>query len=204
MTDRADEHWDGVYAMKGTDRVSWFQVRPATSLRLLEAFGDTALSVIDVGAGTSTLVDELLARGWHDITVLDVSNEALELVRTRLASQGLAATAVVCDLLGWIPERTYDVWHDRAVLHFLTQPQDRARYVETAAQAVRPGGHLVIGAFAEDGPTRCSGLPTARYNAQELSSIFIAGFDLVHSEREEHRTPDGTAQSFTWAALRRR
>lgn len=204
MTDGADEHWDGVYATRATDGVSWFQARPATSLRLLEAFGDTAGSVIDVGAGTSTLVDELLALGWGDVTVLDVSNEALELVRTRLASRGLAASAVVCDLLQWIPERTYDVWHDRAVLHFLTQPQDRTRYVETAAQAVRPGGHLVIGAFAEDVPTRCSGLATMRYSVQELASVFSAGFDLVHSERGEHRTPDGTAQSFTWAVLRRR
>lgn len=204
MNDRADEHWDGVYATRATDGVSWFQARPATSLRLLEAFGDTAGSVIDVGAGTSTLVDELLALGWGDVTVLDVSNEALVLVRTRLASRGLAASAVVCDLLQWIPERTYDVWHDRAVLHFLTQSQDRTRYVETAAQAVRPGGYLMIGAFAEDGPTRCSGLPTARYNAQELAAVFSSDFDLVHREREEHRTPDGTAQSFTWAVLRRR
>ena len=204
MTDRADDHWDDVYTTKAADGVSWFQARPGTSLRLLKAFGDTAGSVVDVGAGASTLVDELLVLGWSDVTVLDVSNEALELVRTRLASQGLAASAVVCDLLGWVPERSYDVWHDRAVLHFLTQSQDRARYVETAAQAVGPRGHLVIGAFAEDGPTRCSGLPTTRYNAWELAAVFRSDFDLVHSEREEHQTPDGTAQSFTWAVLRRR
>ena len=204
MTDPASEHWDDVYATKGTDRVSWYQARPATSLRLLEAVGETAGSVIDVGADASTLVDELLARGWSDITVLDVSNEALDLVRARLASRGLAATAVACDLLTWVPERTYDVWHDRAVLHFLNQPGDRARYVETAAQAVSPGGHLVIGAFAEDGPTRCSGLATTRYSAEKLGSLFRAGFELVHAEREEHHTPDGTAQSFTWAVLRRR
>jgi len=96
------------------------------------------------------------------------------------------------------------VWHDRAVVHFLTQPQDGTRYAETVAQAVKPGGHLVIGAFAEDGPSRCSGLSTARYSAQELASVFSADFDLVHSEREEHHTPDGTAQSFTWAVLWRR
>ena len=95
------------------------------------------------------------------------------------------------------------MWHDRAVLHFLTQSQDRARYVDTAAQAVRPGGHLVIGAFAEDGPTRCSGLATTRYSEQELAAVFSADFDLLHSEREEHHTPDGTAQAFTWAVLRR-
>ncbi len=204
MTDPASEHWDDVYATKGTDRVSWYQARPATSLRLLEAVGETAGSVIDVGAGASRLVDELLARGWSDITMLDVSNAALDIVRTRLASRGLAATAVAGDLLTWEPERAYDVWHDRAVLHFLTQPQDRARYVETAARAVRPGGHLVIGAFAEDGPTRCSGLVTSRYGAKQLASLFSGGFEPVHAEREEHHTPDGTAQSFTWAVLRRR
>ena len=204
MTDPASAHWDDVYATKGTDRVSWYQARPATSLRLLEAVGETAGGVIDVGAGASTLVDELLARGWSDITVLDVSNEALDLVRARLASRGLAATAVACDLLTWVPERTYDVWHDRAVLHFLSQPEDRARYVETAARAVRPGGHLVIGAFAEDGPTRCSGLATTRYSAEKLGSLFSADFELVHTEREEHHTPDGALQSFTWAMLRRR
>ncbi len=136
--------------------------------------------------------------------MLDVSNEALGLVRTRLASRGLAVAAVACDLLCWVPERIYDVWHDRAVLHFLTQPEDRARYVETATQAVLPGGHLVIGAFAEGGPTRCSGLTTARYNAKELASLFSGDFELVHSERDEHHTPDGTAQPFTWAVLRRR
>lgn len=96
------------------------------------------------------------------------------------------------------------MWHDRAVLHFLTQPQDRARYVATAARAVRSGGYLVVGAFAEDGPTRCSGLTTARYSAEKLGSLFRAGFELVHAEREEHHTPDGAAQSFTWAVLRRR
>ena len=106
MTDPASEHWDDVYATRAADRVSWFQARPATSLRLIEDFGDTAGSVIDVGAGASTLVDELLALGWGDVTVLDVSNEALDLTRTRLASQGLAATATTCDLLTWVPERT--------------------------------------------------------------------------------------------------
>lgn len=204
MTDPASEHWDDVYATKAADRVSWFQARPATSLRLIEDFGDRAGSVIDVGAGASTLADELLVQGWSDVTVLDVSNDALDLTRTRLASQGLAATATTCDLLTWVPERTYDVWHDRAVLHFLTQPQDRARYVATAARAVRSGGYLVVGAFAEDGPTRCSGLTTARYSAEKLGSLFRAGFELVHAEREEHHTPDGAAQSFTWAVLRRR
>ena len=204
MADLAREHWDDVYTTKGTVAVGWYQARPVTSLRLLEAFGDPAGNVIDVGAGASTLVDELLAQGWTDITVLDVSSEALEIVRARLARRGLAATAVACDLLTWEPQRTYDVWHDRAVLHFLTETEDRARYVATAAQAVRSGGHLVIGAFAEDGPTQCSGLTTTRYSPKELASLFSHDFELVHSEREEHHTPGGTAQSFTWAVLRRR
>ena len=204
MTEPAVKHWDGVYVNKGIAAVSWFQARPETSLRLLAAFCAQAGSVIDVGAGASTLADELLERGWNDVTVLDVSSAALDLVRRRLAERKVAVAVVVGDLLAWDPDRTYDVWHDRAVLHFLTQKSDRGRYVDTAARAVPPGGHLIIGAFAEDGPTQCSGLSTARYTCQELVAVFKADFELVHAEREEHHTPDGVMQPFTWVVLRHR
>ena len=203
MTDHTGEHWDHVYATKAADSVSWFQARPEPSLRLIEEFGDTTGSVLDVGAGASTLADELLAHGWRDVTVLDVSSEALHIVQGRLASHGVSVSAVVCDLLEWVPQRTYDVWHDRAVLHFLTQPEDWARYIETATHAVRLGGHLVIGTFAEDGPTHCSGLATARYSADELGTLFTTGFVLKHVERTEHHTPEGSPQPFTWVVLQR-
>lgn len=198
------QHWDDVYGTKGAEDVSWFQLRPDTSLRLLTGVGNPAASVIDVGAGASSLADELLGRGWQDVTVLDVSAEALALVTARLAGRQPPVKAVVADLLSWVPERSYDLWHDRAVLHFLTEAGDRSRYVQTAAGALGPGGHLVVGTFAEDGPTHCSGLPTARCSATEIAALFGDHFQTVHAEREEHHTPSGTAQPFTWVVLRRR
>jgi SAM-dependent methyltransferase len=193
-------HWDEVYATKPADTVSWFQPVPEVSLRLVESVGHPSSAFIDVGAGASTLVDELVERGWTDLTVLDVSAEAMHVRQGRAA----AVTPVISDVLTFEPQRTFDIWHDRAVLHFLTEPADVARYVELATRAVRPGGHLVIGTFAEDGPTQCSGLPTVRYDAEALTAAFGDAFTLVHSEREEHRTPWGAVQPFTWVVLRRR
>lgn len=204
MTGAAQEHWDAVYRTTAPDDVSWFQARPATSLRLLSEVAGQADAVLDVGAGASTLADELLDAGWADVTVLDVSEAALAQVRDRLAGRHPEVRVVVADLLRWVPERTYDVWHDRAVLHFLTDEGDRARYARTAALAVPSGGHLVVGAFAEDGPPRCSGLPTVRYGALQLAAVLGDTVDLVHAEREEHRTPGGVVQPFTWVVLRRR
>lgn len=203
MTEDPAQHWDGVYGQRGAEDVSWFQPRPETSLRLIASVAGPTSSVVDVGAGASTLADELLDRGWRDVTVVDVSAEALALVTARLAARQASVTAVVTDLLDWVPDRTYDLWHDRAVLHFLTDPDDRSRYARTAAAAVRPGGHLVVGTFAEDGPSQCSGLPTARCSAADLQALFAEHAELVHTEREEHRTPAGVAQPFTWVVLRR-
>lgn len=204
MTQDPVQHWDRVYEAHGSEDVSWFQPHPETSLRLIASVADPASSVVDVGAGASTLADELLDRGWRDVTLLDVSAEALALVTARLAGRQPSVTAVVTDLLDWVPDRSYDLWHDRAVLHFLTDQHDRSRYVQTAAAAVRRGGHLVVGTFAEDGPSQCSGLPTARWSAADLEALFAEHADLVHAEREEHRTPGGVVQPFTWVVLRRR
>jgi SAM-dependent methyltransferase len=194
--------------------VSWFQRKPTTSLRLLTSVAPPSSTVIDIGAGASTLADSLLKAGWSDVTVLDVSATALALVRDRFGvmvrdqpsdqlgeGQG-AASFVVADVLSWKPERTYDAWHDRAVFHFLVRPEQREQYVATAASAIRPGGFLVLGTFAADGPTQCSGLPTSRYDAEALAEVFAAAFTLEHSEREEHVTPGGAVQPFTWAVLR--
>jgi SAM-dependent methyltransferase len=195
-------HWDGVYATRPLDQVSWHQHRATTSLRLLACSSDPSASVLDVGAGASTLADDLLRAGYRDVTVLDVSAHALAAVRDRLGDRA-GLTCVVADLLAWQPDRTYDVWHDRAVFHFLVEPADRALYVATAARAVAPGGVLVLGAFAADGPTACSGLPTARYDADDLAALFTDSFSVEHTEREEHRTPTGAVQPFTWLVLRR-
>lgn len=197
-------HWDAVFSSRAPTEVSWFQPRPDTSVRLLSAHVPPQGAVVDVGAGTSALVDALLAAGRTDVTLVDVSAAALDAVRERLGERAASVGLVVCDVLAWRPQRTYAAWHDRAVFHFLTAEQDRAAYVALAARAVEPGGVLVLGTFAEDGPTACSGLPTARYDAAALAHLFAPAFRLVAHEREEHRTPAGAVQPFTWVVLARR
>lgn len=199
----AAEHWDRVYAVNPPETVSWFQEDPGTSLRLLTAAGDPAMPVIDVGAGRSPLAAALLAAGWSDVTVLDVSVRALEQVVAQLADYQEALTLVVADLLDWTPTRSYRAWHDRAVFHFLVEQADRAGYVATARRAVAPGGALVLGTFALEGPTSCSGLAAARYDASGLAQEFAPDFVLERAETEQHATPAGTIQPFTWVVLRR-
>ena len=195
------QHWNGVYTPRPADSVSWYQARPDTSLRLLAQAAPDG-PVLDVGGGTSTLADELLGAGRDDVTVLDVSAAALDHVRRRLgAHPGLRLVAA--DLLRWQPDRAYAAWHDRAVLHFLVDRGDQAAYARAAAQAVRPGGAAVMGVFAPDGPTSCSGLPTARHSADSVAALLGPAFELEHAEREDHITPTGSRQAFAWAMLRR-
>lgn len=194
------QHWDHVFRTKDTRELSWNQETPDTSLAMI---ADTPGSVIDVGAGSSTLVDELLADGRTDLTVLDISEAALELTRRRLAHRAELVSFEVADITAWVPQRTYEVWHDRALFHFLTDPADQSRYADLATRAISPGGALVLGAFAEDGPTHCSGLPTARYSAESLADRFPVGFDLEEHKRETHETPARTEQPFSWVKLRR-
>ena len=198
----AAAHWDGVYTTKPSESLSWFQQDPLVSLRLLHAAAPPPRSVIDVGAGTSALPDHLLDQGWSDVTVLDVSAAALSQTRKRLGRRADNVTFIRADLLGWPPARTFDAWHDRAVFHFLTRSADQDRYVALTAQAVTAGGVVILGVFAADGPTRCSGLPTARYDAPSLARAFSPVFRLEHHEREEHRTPSHGIQPFTWVVLR--
>ncbi len=195
-------HWDSVFETKASDEVSWFQAMPTTSLRLLERWASPTGSVIDIGAGASTLVDVLLDGGWQDMTVLDVSAAALTKVSNRLGEGAEAVTFIAADVRSWQPNRTYDAWHDRAAFHFLVEQADRDRYVAMAAHAVTPGGVVVLAAFADDGPTECSGLPTSRYDTDELAHAFGPAFALEHAEREEHTTPFGTIQPFSWVVLR--
>ena len=197
---RAGRHWNAVYVDKAPDTVSWYQPDPAMSVRLLRAAAPPPASVIDVGAGASLLADRLLAAGWSDVTVLDIAATASPLVRERA---GPAVQAITADVLSWAPPRTYDAWHDRAVFHFLTSPQDRVRYLDVATAAIRAGGALVVGTFAPDGPEQCSGLPTMRYGPAQLAAEFAAAFDLAGSATEQHHTPWGAMQPFTWVVLRR-
>jgi 2-polyprenyl-3-methyl-5-hydroxy-6-metoxy-1,4-benzoquinol methylase len=204
VSESSESHWEHVYRSRPANELSWFQTTPTTSVRLCESAIAGRGSILDVGAGSSSLIDVLLAKSFADLTVLDVSGTALDSVRKRLAGRGQQVNLVQADVLEWEPERTFDVWHDRAVFHFLGRPEDRSCYVRVAAAAVRAGGTLVIATFASDGPTHCSGLPVSRYDATELAAEFEIFFELVHSEREEHRTPVGVVQPFTWAVLRRR
>ncbi len=196
------EHWEHVYASKAHDDVSWFEPTPETSLALVLSEG-VPRSVVDVGAGASALADGLLAAGVASVTVLDLSESALEATRERLSAWGDALTTVCGDVLEWRPSAAYDVWHDRAVFHFLTEAADRAAYRDRVAAALRPGGLLVVGTFAADGPEQCSGLPTARYDVDALVAELGDGFDVVRTQRTEHHTPWGTVQPFSWVVLRR-
>ena len=197
-------HWEQVYRSKSPQAVSWFQPEAAVSLRLIRAATDNRAAVIDVGGGASTLVDGLLDAGYRDLTVLDLSGAALAAARERLGARATGVHWLEADaLLAQLPARAYDVWHDRAVFHFLTAPDERAAYVRQVLHAVKPGGHVIVASFAEDGPLQCSGLPVMRYAPDELHAQFGAPFTLLHHEREEHRTPGGTVQQFVYCFCRK-
>ena len=200
MSDERADHWDAVFASRDLDSVSWFEEMPTHSAELLRAQPG---SVIDIGAGASRLPGALLADGRDDITLLDISHEALAVTRERLGPGEDRVAYIVSDVLCWEPSRTYDAWHDRAVLHFLTAPADQAAYVDRAAQALSAGGLLVLATFGPDGPTSCSGLPTARFSSDDIAALFAPAFDLTHAETRMHLTPGDAGQQFTWAAARR-
>lgn len=190
-------HWDRVYR-RATDAVSWYQEVPERSLRLLTKAVPSG-HIVDVGAGASGLAANLVTRGYS-VTLVDVSHRALELDRDRLKDH---VAYVEADVLEWEPAEQVDGWHDRAFFHFLVNPSDQARYVELATQTISPDGALVMGVFAADGPTSCSGLPTSGHDSKDLAELFSAEFTLETSEREMHRTPTGAVQPFTWVVLRR-
>lgn len=197
-------HWDTVYTSKRPDEVSWFQREPTVSLELIrKAAPSLAAAIIDVGGGASVLVDRLLGAGYRDVTVLDVSQAALDVARERLASAAASVTWLDADILtAALPQAAFDVWHDRALFHFLTDADDRARYIRQARQSLKPGGSIVIATFAHDGPTKCSGLPVVRYTTDGLQQEFGAAFRLVETVREEHVTPSGSTQAFVYCVLR--
>ncbi len=197
-------HWENVYQTKGERDVSWFQECPEISLDLIRATGaNVNSSIVDIGGGASRLVDALVAEGFAAITVLDVSEKALATAKARLGPQCAGVQWIVADVTAWEPSQTYDVWHDRAAFHFLTEPEDRAAYVERILRAVRPGGHVIIGTFAPDGPERCSGLPVVRHDAASLAKILGPGCELIESRNQAHQTPMGATQRFQFSRFRR-
>jgi 2-polyprenyl-3-methyl-5-hydroxy-6-metoxy-1,4-benzoquinol methylase len=193
------QHWEDVYKSKDSRGVSWFQEHAERSLQMIRSVGGHRPSVLDVGGGASTLVDDLLADGCADVSVLDLSEAALDVARARLGRRASQVKWIAGDIREAIlPEAAYDVWHDRAVFHFLVEPADRAAYVRQAMRAVRPGGHVIVATFAPDGPDRCSGLPVMRYAPDALHAEFGPSFELVEHVREAHTTPSGSAQSFVY------
>jgi SAM-dependent methyltransferase len=202
-TDRK-AHWENVYAAKGEAEVSWFQATPVPSLELLELVGaQPSSAIIDIGGGASRLVDCLLARGFENVTVLDLSATALASARARLGDKGDKVKWITADATQWRPPENYDVWHDRATFHFLTREEEQSAYIQRLRQALRRGGHAIIGTFAPDGPEKCSGLPVARHDAESLSAILGADFVLVDSRRHEHATPWQAVQKFQFSTFRR-
>jgi ubiquinone/menaquinone biosynthesis C-methylase UbiE len=200
------EHWETVYSTKRTNTVSWFQEHAETSRRLIRATGvPVDGSIIDVGGGASTLVDDLLADGFRQVTVLDISSAALAAAQRRLGSIASAVHWQEADITQTaLPAHAYDVWHDRAVFHFLTTPGARAAYIDNMRRSVKPGGHVVIATFGPQGPKRCSGLPVCRYDAATLSKELGDDFTLVESLLDVHRTPGGASQQFIYCHFRLR
>ena len=197
-------HWETVYRTKAPDAVSWYAPHLDTSLALIKrSAASTSSAIIDVGGGEATLVDDLLARGYTDVSVLDISAEAIRVARERLGPQGGQVDWLVADITqADLAQGRYDVWHDRAVFHFLLDPEQRAAYVRQVARAMRPGGSVIVATFGPEGPTTCSGLDIVRYDADGLHDEFGPAFRLVDSAIELHRTPFGTTQQFVYCFCR--
>jgi ubiquinone/menaquinone biosynthesis C-methylase UbiE len=198
------QHWEKIYSIKH-DTVSWFQEHADLSVRLIHntRLGKNA-AIIDVGGGASKLVDDLVTEGYADLTVLDLSSSAIAVAKQRLGIYADAIHWIEGDItLIELPIHRFDIWHDRAVFRFLTDPSDRHAYVERVMKAVRPGGHVIVATFAEDGPDQCSGLPVMRYRPEALHDEFGDAFLLVEHEKETHHTPSGTVQQFVYCYCRK-
>ncbi len=197
-----DAHWEKVYREKSPDAVSWYQASPEPTLNALDQLGvDPRSSLIDIGGGASTLVDALLERGWTDLTVLDVAAPALEASKARLGSLADKVHWIVSDITTWQPERTYDVWHDRAVFHFLTEPRQREAYRKALLAGLATKGLLIMATFALDGPDKCSGLSVQRYDAETLAHELGPQLTMIANWREQHTTPWGSHQAFNWCVF---
>jgi hypothetical protein len=198
-------HWDEAYRAKAETQLSWYQLSPGRSLGLIKSAAPNHVSsIIDVGGGASSLVDGLLADGYSDVTVLDVSEIALGRSKARLGGLADKVSWIVADITQWQPQRTWAVWHDRAVFHFLTGTKDQDAYIAALKAATKSGSVAIMSTFALDGPERCSGLPVQRYNSIMLAARIGGSFELVSGESESHTTPWGSTQKFAYAILRRR
>jgi 2-polyprenyl-3-methyl-5-hydroxy-6-metoxy-1,4-benzoquinol methylase len=198
-------HWENVYTRKGEREVGWFQENPAPSLELIAQLTATPdAAIIDVGGGASRLVDNLIEKGFRNITVLDLSASALDAAKTRLGERSAKVHWIITDVTSFEPPQAYDIWHDRAAFHFLTEASDRAAYIARLEQALKIGGHAIIATFALDGLDRCSGLPVVRHDAASLGRALGPGVELIRAKRHEHATPWGSPQIFQFSVFRRR
>ena len=200
----AQSHWDNIYSKKAPDAVSWYRPHLETSLKLIEsAAPGLSASIIDIGGGESTLVDDLVAHGYQNISVLDISQTAVDVNKRRLGSASEHIHWLIADITkAKLEPGAYDVWHDRAVFHFLTASEQRLAYVRQVANAVKPGGHVIVSTFGPEGPTKCSGLDVVRYDAKALHQGFGVRFRLVRHSKELHRTPFDTIQQFLYCLCR--
>ncbi len=198
------EHWEGIYGRQAAEEVSWYQPRPSSSVDLIGRIGKGAgAGVIDVGGGASRLVDALLDAGLTQLAVLDVAETALGRAKARLGERASLVRWIVADVTQWTPDGTFDIWHDRAMFHFLVHEQDRRAYCEVVRSAVPAGGQVIIGTFAPDGPERCSGLPVVRYEAAALGAELGSSCRLLDTLAEEHVTPRGKVQRFQFCRFLR-
>lgn len=200
MTRAAENHWNTVYDTKAPDAVSWYRPHLERSLDLItQAAPGTSAQIIDVGGGESTLVDDLIARGYLNITVLDISQKAIDVACSRLGVRANAVSWTVADVTeADLPPNRFDVWHDRAVFHFLTTEEERVAYVAQVSKSMKIGGHVIVATFGPEGPTKCSGLDVVRYDANSLHAAFGKHFCLLDSATELHQTPFGTTQQFLY------
>jgi trans-aconitate methyltransferase len=198
------DHWEKVYTSKGENELSWFQENPAPSLELIERAGaNSASDIIDIGGGASRLVDALIEHGFSAVTVLDLSEAALATAKARLGDGADCVQWIASDVTTWEPLHCFDIWHDRAAFHFLTEASDQAAYLSRLRQALKPCGHAIIATFASDGPERCSGLPVMRYDAASLAQTLGDGFALVEARSHQHTTPWHSVQRFQFSIFRR-
>jgi 2-polyprenyl-3-methyl-5-hydroxy-6-metoxy-1,4-benzoquinol methylase len=201
----AHSHWEKVYAVKRPETVSWYRPHLETSLAMIDRVASSlSAPVIDVGGGASTLVDDLLLRGYDNVTVLDISRTALEIARRRLDLNAGRVRWIVADVLDTrLEPSAYEIWHDRAVFHFLTEPQQRAAYVRQLAHALKPGGHFILSTFGLAGPATCSGLDVVRYDAKTLQNELGKQFQWIEGSSELHHTPEGITQEYLYCCFRR-
>lgn len=196
-------HWARVYATKAEKALSWYQRHPSLSLAHVAAAASWASPIIDVGGGASTLVDDLLERGYANVTVLDIAEAGLTKAKLRLGKQASRVNWIVADITRWQPPRLYEVWHDRALFHFLTAAADQSAYVATLRAATKPGASVIMATFAPDGPEQCSNLPVRRYSSQALALLLGKPFVLTDEAVESHRTPSEAEQRFSYSVFRR-